>query len=68
MGPEVYDQYGLAMDQIIKYKRKYYGYYHATEYKDWHDWTSCVAISDDLKHWKKYPKNPFNEKTSPVPL
>ena len=68
MGPEVYDQYGLAMDQIIKYKSKYYGYYHATEYKDWHDWTSCVAISDDLKHWMKYPKNPIQRENKSSPI
>ena len=68
IGPEVYDQYGLAMDQIIKYKGKYYGYYHATEYKDWNAWTSCVAISDDLKHWKKYPKNPIQRENKSSPI
>jgi beta-1,2-mannobiose phosphorylase / 1,2-beta-oligomannan phosphorylase len=68
MGPELYDQFGVAMDQIIKYKGRYYGYYHATEYKDWHEWTSCVATSDDLIHWEKYYKNPVmrENKSSPV--
>ncbi len=67
MGPETYDQFGLAMDQIIKYKGRYYGYYHATEFKDWHEWTSCIAESDDLLHWTKYPKNPImrENKSSP---
>jgi hypothetical protein len=32
---------------------EYYAYYHATAFEDWHEWTSCVAISDDLIHWKK---------------
>lgn len=63
-GPEVYDRYGVAFNQIIKYKAKYYAYYHATEYKDWHEWTSCVAVSDDLLHWRKYEKNPIMKNTS----
>ena len=57
MGPEKYDQFAVAMDQIIKYKGRYYGYYHATEFKDWHEWTSCVAVSEDLIHWKKFSKS-----------
>ena len=68
MGPEQYDQYAVAMDQVIKYKGKYYGYYHASEYKDWHEWTSCIAMSEDLIHWHKYNKNPIirENKSSPV--
>jgi sucrose-6-phosphate hydrolase SacC (GH32 family) len=68
MGPEEYDRFGLALNQVIKYKGKYYGYYHATEYKDWHEWTSCVAVSDDLIHWEKYPGNPImrENKSSPI--
>lgn len=59
MGPEPYDQYAVAMNQIIKYKGKYYGYYHASAYKDWHEWSTCVAVSDDLVHWIKYEENPI---------
>lgn len=68
MGPEIYDQYAVAMDQIIKYNDKYYGYYHASEFKDWHEWTSCMAISEDLIHWTKYEGNPImrENKSSPV--
>lgn len=68
MGPETYDQFGVAMDQIIKYNGRYYGYYHATEFKDWHEWTSCIAMSEDLIHWTKYPVNPIlkENKSSPV--
>lgn len=68
MGPESYDQYAVAMDQVIKYKGLYYGYYHASAFKDWHEWSSCVAVSKDLIHWKKYPGNPIvgNDKSSPV--
>ncbi len=68
MGPEKYDQFAVAMDQIIKYKGRYYGYYHATEFKDWHEWTSCIAMSEDLIHWEKFPGNPImrENKSSPV--
>ncbi|MDH4089553.1 MAG: glycosylase [Cyclobacteriaceae bacterium] len=68
IGPETYDKYGVAVNQIIKHKNKYYAYYHATEFEDWHEWTSCVAISDDLVHWVKYDKNPImrENKSSPI--
>jgi predicted GH43/DUF377 family glycosyl hydrolase len=68
MGPETYDQYAVAMDQVIKYKGLYYGYYHASAFKDWHEWSSDVAVSKDLIHWKKYSRNPIvgNDKSSPV--
>lgn len=59
MGPETYDQFAVAMNQVIKYNGKYYGYYHASAFKDWHEWSINVAVSDDLIHWKKYAKNPI---------
>lgn len=59
MGPEPYDQFAVAMNQVIKYDGKYYGFYHASAFKDWHEWTINVAVSDDLIHWKKYAKNPI---------
>ena len=61
MGPEVYDKYGLAVNQIVKYKGWYYAYYHGTAFEDWHEWTTNVAVSKDLIHWKKYPQNPIME-------
>ena len=59
MGPDKYDSYGVAMDQIIKYNGKYYGYYHATPDKDWKTWNSNIAVSEDLIHWEKYKNNPI---------
>jgi sugar lactone lactonase YvrE/L-ascorbate metabolism protein UlaG (beta-lactamase superfamily) len=58
-GPQLYDQHAVALNQVIKYKDRYYGYYHATAYKPWRDWTTNVAVSKDLVHWKKYPQNPI---------
>lgn len=59
MGPETYDLYAVAMNQVIRYKGLYYGYYHASAFKDWHEWSTNVAVSSDLIHWKKYEKNPI---------
>ncbi len=67
-GPEDYDKYGVALNQVIKHKGKYYAYYHATAWEDWHEWSSCVAISEDLIHWNKYENNPImkENKSSPI--
>ena len=75
-GPDQYDIAAIAADQIIKYKGKYYMYYHATSRTDWQQanrpgpilWNSNVAMSKDLIHWTKYPGNPLVEgdHSSPV--
>jgi len=57
-GPGAYDRYAVAMDQIIKYQGRYYAYYHASALKDWAEWSTCLAVSDDLVRWTKYPGNP----------
>jgi sucrose-6-phosphate hydrolase SacC (GH32 family) len=57
-GPEAYDRYAVAVDQIIKHQGRYYAYYHASALKDWAEWSTCLAVSDDLVHWTKYPGNP----------
>lgn len=59
LGPNKYDAEGVAVNQIIKYKGKYYAYYHGTPDEDWATWNSNVAVSDDLIHWIKYDKNPI---------
>jgi beta-1,2-mannobiose phosphorylase / 1,2-beta-oligomannan phosphorylase len=58
-GPEQYDKFAVAMNQVIKYKGLYYGYYHASAFKDWHEWSTNVAVSNDLIHWTKYVNNPI---------
>jgi len=59
MGPDKYDIYGVAINQIIKFKGRYYAYYHGTPDEDWTTWNSNVAVSDDLIHWTKYEHNPL---------
>ena len=58
-GPESYDKYGVAFNQVIKYNGMYYGYYHGTALKDWSEWSTNVAVSSDMRNWKKYPANPI---------
>ncbi len=65
-GPAAYDPRLIALDQVIKHQGHYYGYYHALGQ---HGWNSCVAMSDDLLHWRKYPKNPIvdgGNRSSPI--
>jgi predicted GH43/DUF377 family glycosyl hydrolase len=67
-GPEAYDKYGVAVNQVIKRGGIYYAYYHATALKDWSEWSSCVATSEDKIHWQKYARNPVlkDNKSSPI--
>lgn len=58
-GPADYDRYAVAMNQIIRYKGAYYAYYHASAFADWHEWSTNIAVSTDLVHWKKYGANPI---------
>jgi sucrose-6-phosphate hydrolase SacC (GH32 family) len=57
-GPDAYDRYAVAVDQIIRHKGRYYAYYHASALPNWGEWSTCLAVSDDLVHWLKYPGNP----------
>ncbi|MVM34125.1 glycosylase [Spirosoma sp. HMF4905] len=58
-GPQEYDLYAVAMNQVIRYKGLYYAYYHASAFADWHEWSTNVAVSNDLIHWTKYTRNPI---------
>ena len=59
LGPEAYDRGAVALNQVIRYRGRYYGVYHANADPQWKGpWTTCLAASDDLVHWTKYAKNP----------
>ncbi len=58
-GPERYDRAAIALNQIVKHDGRYYAYYHGTAEQPWKDWCTNVAMSNDLLHWKKYPRNPL---------
>lgn len=68
-GPEFYDQHAVALNQIVPFGGRYYAYYHASDSKQkGRLWSSCVAMSTDLVHWKKYSNNPIlrDNKSSPI--
>ena len=73
-GPERYDSGAVASNQVIIYKGKYYMYYHGSNDAGWAIpgatslWTSNVAMSTDLVHWVKYPKNPVVEGDHSSPI
>jgi hypothetical protein len=59
LGPEAYDRHAVALNQVVRYKGRYYGVYHANADPEWKGpWTTCLAVSDDLVRWEKYPGNP----------
>jgi len=58
-GPDAYDRHAVALNQVVRYRDRYYGVYHANSDPDWKGpWTTCLAASDDLVSWRKYPGNP----------
>ena len=68
MGPEPYDKYAVAVNQIVKRDGVYYAFYHANAHQPWKDWTSNVARSRDLVHWEKYPGNPIVKDNCSSPI
>lgn len=74
IGPELYDVGAVAANQVVRYKDKYYLYYHGSSDPNWNDpnsnalWTSNVAVSTDLVKWTKYPGNPIVEGDHSSPI
>jgi hypothetical protein len=60
-GPAVYDRDLVALNQIIRYRGRYYAYYHGSTRTGptAGKWSTAVATSTDLIHWEKYPHNPL---------
>lgn len=73
-GPQDYDKGAVACNQVVKFKGKYYMYYHGSTDENWalpganSLWSSNVAMSPDLIHWTKYPKNPIIEGDHSSPI
>ena len=60
LGPDAYDRHAVALNQVVRYRGRYYGVYHANADPEWKGpWTTCLAVSDDLVRWEKYPGNPI---------
>lgn len=59
-GPELYDKRMIALNQIIRHEGRYYAYYHGSGTADKPRlWTTNIAVSSDLVHWKKFADNPL---------
>lgn len=59
-GPDSYDRLMIAMNQVVRYDGRYYAYYHGSGTPERPRlWTTNVAVSTDLVHWKKFAGNPL---------
>lgn len=61
-GPGEYDLELVALNQVLKHRGRYYAWYHGSGRRPAEgprQWTTNLAVSDDLVHWKKYPNNPI---------
>jgi hypothetical protein len=60
LGPASYDGDMIAIDQIIKRGNSYFAIYHSTRGDTTpRVWSTSIARSTDLVHWKKYTGNPI---------
>jgi beta-1,2-mannobiose phosphorylase / 1,2-beta-oligomannan phosphorylase len=62
-GPDEFDRDLIAMNQVLKYKSRYYAVIHGAK-KPAHSgqpslWATGLAASDDLVRWEKFPGNPL---------
>lgn len=59
-GPAEFDRDLIALNQIFRHDGHYYAVYHGTA-KDRQPplWSTAIAVSDDLRHWEKFAKNPL---------
>lgn len=60
-GPDPYDREKIAANQVIKYRGVYYAFYHGSgsSAANPRTWTTNIARSTDLLHWKKHSRNPI---------
>ena len=57
-GPDEFDLDLIAMNQVFKYQGRYYASIHGSKAGS-KLWANGIAVSDDLRTWKKYPGNPL---------
>jgi len=59
-GPAEYDRDLIAMNQVFRYRGRYYAVFHgAAKGQSPALWATGLATSTDLVHWEKYPGNPL---------
>lgn len=57
-GPDQWDQDLIAMNQVLRYQGRYYATLHGSKQGS-KLWATGLAVSDDLRTWKKYSGNPL---------
>jgi len=67
-GPAAHEQDLIALNQLVKHQGRYYAFYHGSKSGS-RLWSSNIAVSDDLRQWTKYERNPLfplaDNKSSP---
>jgi sucrose-6-phosphate hydrolase SacC (GH32 family) len=68
-GPAAFDRDQVALNQVIRHNGRFYAYYHGAAFPEPRNdgdgkrrpmlWSTAIAASDDLIHWKKYDNNPL---------
>ena len=62
-GPDEYDFNQIAMNQIVRHQGRYYAVLHGAKRSEDPSrptlWSTGLACSTDLIHWKKFPGNPL---------
>lgn len=58
-GPDAYDERAVAFNQIVRRGDRYYAVYHGSGKVTPPTWCTCLASSDNLQDWTKYPQNPL---------
>jgi sucrose-6-phosphate hydrolase SacC (GH32 family) len=58
-GPEAWDARAIAMNQVLKVGDLYVASYHGLGNEGPNRWSHGLAISKDLRVWRKGAKNPF---------
>lgn len=60
IGPGDYDKQMIALNQIVKLGDRYYALFHGTgTAQKPRLWTTDIAVSTDLRHWRKFSGNPL---------
>lgn len=64
LGPGEYDRLMIALNQVIEVDGRFYAIFHGSGTpKKPRLWSTAIAVSDDLIHWKKYDRNPLRPAT-----
>jgi hypothetical protein len=59
-GPADHDRLLIALNQIVRHRGRYFAVLHGTGDIDKpRQWSTSLATSPDLIHWKKFPGNPL---------